>query len=100
MAVKSANVIARVEPNIKSEAEAILEQLGLPVSVVINSLYRQIIMTHGIPFPMTVPSHIRTRDEMTADEFNELIQKGLEQAKADDGMELDDAFDLLRKRIQ
>ena len=100
MAGKSANVIARVEPDIKAEAEAILEQLGLPVSVVINSLYRQIIMTNGIPFPMTVPAQIRTRDEMTAEEFHALLQRGLEQAEADDGMALDDAFASLKKRIR
>ena len=100
MAGKSANVIARVEPDIKAEAEAILEQLGLPVSVVINSLYRQIIMTNGIPFPMTVPAHIRTRDEMTAEEFHALLQRGLDQAEADDGMTLDDAFASLKKRIR
>ena len=40
MASKSANVMARVEPEIKAQAEAVLDQLGLPVSVVINSLYR------------------------------------------------------------
>ena len=100
MARKIANVIARVEPDIKAEAEAILEQLGLPVSVVINSLYRQIIMTNGIPFPMTVPAQIRTRDEMTAEEFHALLQRGLEQAEADDGMALDDAFASLKKRIR
>ena len=45
MATKSANVTARVQPEIKQQAEAILEQLGLPVSVLIDTLYRQIIMT-------------------------------------------------------
>ena len=38
MATKSANVTARVQPEIKQQAEAILEQLGLPVSVLINSM--------------------------------------------------------------
>ena len=47
---KSSNVMARVEPEIKEQAESILSQLGLPVSVLINSLYRQIIMRGGVPF--------------------------------------------------
>lgn len=47
MASKSANVMVRVEPEIKAQAEAVLDKLGLPVSVVINSLYRQIIMQQG-----------------------------------------------------
>ena len=49
MAGKTANVTARVQPEIKQKAEAILDQLGIPVSVLIDSLYRQIIMTNSIP---------------------------------------------------
>jgi len=41
--IKNATVSARVEEDIKNEAEDILQKLGVPVSVVINSLYRQII---------------------------------------------------------
>ena len=50
MAIKTANVLARVEPEIKEKAETILSQLGVPASTVINMLYRQIIMTKSIPF--------------------------------------------------
>ena len=31
MAVKTANVTARIQPNIKEQAEAILARLGIPV---------------------------------------------------------------------
>lgn len=99
MATKSANVMARVEPDVKREAEAILEQLGLPVSVVINTLYRQIIMQNGIPFSMTVPAKLRARDEMTADEFDSIMQKGLAQAEAGEGMSIDAAFEKLSEGI-
>ena len=99
MATKSSNVMARVEPDIKREAEDILEQLGLPVSVLINSLYRQIIMKRGIPFSMTVPSKVITRDEMTDKEFDSMMEKGLAQAKAGEGIDLDSAFDELRRTI-
>ena len=44
---KSSNVMARVEPEIKEQAEGILAQLGLPVSVVINVLCRQTPHTEG-----------------------------------------------------
>ncbi len=39
MATKSANVLARVEPEVKEQAEAILSKLGIPASVAINALY-------------------------------------------------------------
>lgn len=38
MATKTANVLARVEPEIKEKAEAIMSKLGVPASVVINML--------------------------------------------------------------
>ena len=44
MAVKTANVTARIQPEIKEHAEAILEKLGIPVSVFIDMAYRQVIM--------------------------------------------------------
>ena len=50
--MKDSTVSARVENDIKNEAEDILQKLGVPVSVVINSLYRQIIYHHGIPFSL------------------------------------------------
>lgn len=37
MAAKTANVTARIQPNIKEQAEAILERLGIPVSVFIDT---------------------------------------------------------------
>ena len=51
--MKESIVSAYVEINIKTEAENILQELGIPVSVVINSLYRQIIYQRGIPFSLT-----------------------------------------------
>ena len=93
---KSSNVMARVEPEIKEQAENILSQLGLPVSVLINSLYRQIIMRGGVPFSMTVPSHAISRDTMSDADFN-AMSVGLQQAKANESISLNDAMnDLLR----
>ena len=50
--MKDATVSARVQSDIKTEAEEILKNLGIPVPVVINSLYRQIIYKHGVPFEL------------------------------------------------
>ena len=60
--MKDSTVSARVETNIKIEAEDILQKLGVPSSVVINSLYRQIIYHKGIPFSLTVPAEPETID--------------------------------------
>ncbi len=83
MATKSANVLARVEPEVKEQAESIMSQLGLPASVVINALYKQIIMTKSIPFSLSLPKELPTLDSMTTEEFNSIMETGLSQAKAD-----------------
>ena len=96
MANKSANVSVRVAPEIKQQAEAVLEKIGLPVSVLIDTLYRQIIYTGGVPYPMTVP-RLPTRDTMSDQDFDAMMEKGYSQAVAGEGIELDAAFDELRK---
>lgn len=96
MATKSANVTARVQPEIKRQAEAVLEKIGLPVSVLIDTLYRQIIMTGGVPYSLTVPN-LPTRDNMTDAEFNEMMEKGYHQAMTGEGISADEAFEKIRK---
>lgn len=91
MAVKSANVTARVQPEIKQQAEAILAELGLPVSVLIDTLYRQIILTGGVPYPLSVP-RLPTRDSLTDAQFNELLETGYRQAQNGQTVPLDEAF--------
>ena len=50
MATKSANVYARIEPDVKEQAEGILAALGIPASNAINMFYKQIILQRGLPF--------------------------------------------------
>ena len=61
MATKSAKVTDRVQPEIKKQAEAVLERIGLPVSVLIDTLYRQIIMTGGIAYDKAVTDGLKEK---------------------------------------
>ena len=99
MATKTANVTARIQPNIKEQAEAILERLGLPVSVFIDMTYRQVIMRDGVPFSLDIPDKLATRDSITQAEFNTMMQTGLAQAKRNDSLSVDEAFNQLKVEI-
>jgi len=99
MAAKTANVLARVEPDVKEQAESILAQLGVPVSVVINMLYKQIIVTRGIPFSVTLPARPLSREEMDDETFNAIMQEGLAQAMSDDSLPAAEVFAELRHRL-
>ena len=100
MATKTANVMARVEPSVKEQAEAIMEMLGIPASVVINTLYKQIIMTRSIPFPLAVPAVPVARDEMDEAAFNAMMARGMNEAKADKSCAASDVFADLRREMQ
>ena len=98
MATKSANVTARVQPEIKQQAEAVLDRLRLPVSVLIDTLYRQIIMTGGVPYSLTVPK-LPARDGLTDEQFDRMMETGYKQAKAGEGLPVDEAFTKIREGI-
>lgn len=99
MAAKTANVTARIQPNIKEQAETILERLGIPVSVFIDMTYRQVIMRDGVPFSVDIPDKLTTRDTLTKEKFNIIMQEGLTQAKEEDTVSIDEAFAQLQMEI-
>ncbi|MCI8727561.1 MAG: type II toxin-antitoxin system RelB/DinJ family antitoxin [Hungatella sp.] len=92
MAVRSANVNVRVEPDIKKQAEDILDKLGISVSAFINMTYRQVIMKRGIPFSVQLPSEIKTLDTMDDEEFDAMMESGLAQAKRGEAIPCEEAF--------
>lgn len=100
MASKTANVMARVEPQVKEQAEEIMGMLGIPVSVVINTLYKQIIMTRSIPFSLSVPKVPIARDELDDAAFSAMMERGLKEAKADQSRLASDVFADLKREIQ
>ena len=99
MAAKTANVTARIQPEIKQHAEAILDRLGIPVSVFIDMAYRQGIMRDGVPFSLEIPNTLTTRDTLSKAEFDTIMQTGLAQAKEDDSLTVEDAFNQLKAEI-
>lgn len=99
MAAKTANVTARIQPDIKESAEAILDKLGIPVSVFIDMTYRQVIANNGVPFELKVSSKPVTRDVMVDAKFDMVMEKGFMQAKSDDSKSAKEVFVDLRKRV-
>lgn len=99
MAVKCANIGVRVEPDIKAQAEKILEGLGVSASAFINMAYRQVILHNGIPFAVVFPKRIGNREEMTDEEFDNMLEDSLKQAKLGNAVAVEEAFASLRKGL-
>ncbi len=100
MATKTANVLARVEPDVKEEAERIMNQLGVPASVVINMLYKQIILKREIPFALSLPRRPVSREEMSDAQFDAVMRSGMDQARADAARPAADVVSDLKKELR
>ena len=98
MATKSANLYARIEPDVKEKAESILSTLGIPASSAINMFYKQIILQRGLPFEVKIPS-ARPVDISTLSEagFNEELEKGYADMQAGRTKNAKKAFADIRK---
>ena len=97
--MKNATVSARIDYDVKNEAETILQQLGIPVSVVINSLYHQIIYRGGVPFSLTLPREPKTLDALSPEELSAKLAHSYQQSLAGEGRPADEVFDELEKGL-
>ena len=79
----TAAVYARIEPELKTEVEGILAQLGITPSAVVQMLYSQIKLTKGIPFEIKLPTRKPLSiDELTTEQLNAELQKGFDSIQA------------------
>ena len=58
---KTATIRTRIEPDLKTEVEDILAQLGLTASETVHLLYRQIKLQRGLPFDVRMPNPLTVR---------------------------------------
>ena len=76
---RTSNVFARVEPEIKEQAEIVLEKLGIPMSNAVGMFLRQVVMQRGIPFEVKLPAEKPlSLNSMTKEQFDAEIQKGID----------------------
>ena len=81
---KTATLNLRVNPDVKKSAESVLQQLGVPMATAIDMFLKQISLTGGIPFPVTlpkVPDHVNA-DLMSTAEIRVLLDEGLDDIEA------------------
>jgi len=75
---RTSNVFARVDPEIKDQAEQVLNQLGIPMSNAIGLFLRQVVLQRGIPFEMKLPEKkLPDYNSMTDEQFDAAIMRGM-----------------------
>lgn len=98
MAAKSANLYARIEPELKEQAESILSTLGISSSNAINMFYRQIVLKGGIPFELKVPSEkVINMNNLSEEQLNTELEKGYSDIKAGRTKPASKVFEDIRK---
>jgi DNA-damage-inducible protein J len=70
---KSASIHARIEPELKEEAEAILKGLGLNATQAITLFYQQIRLSRGLPFVLRIPNEITRQTLEDTDARKDLV---------------------------
>jgi DNA-damage-inducible protein J len=75
---KTAVISARIDPELKRDAEEVFKELGLTASQAITLFYKQVELERGLPFLVRLPNDVtaealeqaRTRQELES--FNTL----------------------------
>lgn len=96
---KSANLYARIEPEVKEQAEAILNALGIPASNAITMFYKQVILQRGLPFEVKLPEHPLDVSHMTVEQIDSELEKGYAQMNAGQSIPAKQAFDDIRGEL-
>jgi DNA-damage-inducible protein J len=65
---KTAMIRARTDSHLKEKVEEIFDELGINATSAINIFYRQVLLSHGLPFEVKLP--------------NATTQKAMKNAKA------------------
>jgi DNA-damage-inducible protein J len=78
--MKTAIINARIEPELKSQVENILKEVGLNATQAITLFYKQVLLNNGIPFDIKIP--------------NDETQKAIEDARQNKNMHLTTLEDL------
>lgn len=86
MSHKNKKIQVNVNRQLANEAEAVINEIGLTPTVVINALYKQIVATGKIPLNLSL-----TPEQMTALKIREL-SKNKPVRKISNEKELEDFF--------
>lgn len=91
---KSMTLNLRVNPVVKQQAEDVLKQLGIPMATAIDMYLRQIKLTGGIPFSVSLPKAPAAinADAMNADQLRMELMAGYDDLQAGNVQDAGEAF--------
>jgi addiction module RelB/DinJ family antitoxin len=96
---KTTTLNLRINPDVKKKAEIILTQLGVPLATAVDMFLKQIALTGGIPFAITLPKAPASvnADLMSVSEIREKLQDGLADIESGNATPAREAFQKFRE---
>lgn len=70
---KTAMVRARLEPELKNNAERVFHRIGLNATQAISLFYKQVELRNGLPFSVVIPGATTKRTFEATDEGRDLV---------------------------
>ena len=97
---KTATLNLRVNPDVKENAESVLEKLGIPMATAIDMYLKQISLVGGIPFSVVLPKTASTvdTDMMSVEEIHRKLEKGYADIEKGNVEDAASAFATFRDR--
>ena len=54
---KTSAMTIRIDPEVKHQADEVLQYLGMTTSEAVTVFLRQVILNNGLPFPVRIPAY-------------------------------------------
>lgn len=75
-------VYARIDTELKDQAEEILAKLGITPSSLIQMTYSQVVLNNGLPFEVRIPARVPVAiGSLTKEELDAELEKGMKSIK-------------------
>ena len=97
--MKTASVYARIDEDLKTQAEAVFARLGIPVSVAINMFYSQVAMRQAIPFPLSAVPAPAALEDLTTEQLDRKLDAAYQSAQNGEGRPASTVFHDLEKEF-
>lgn len=81
---KTTSVFTRVTPELKDQAEKVLNKLQIPMSTALNMFLQQVVEQQGIPFEVKLHHQPANFSSLSKQQFDQEIQKGFTDFKNGD----------------
>ena len=78
---KGANIIVRVDSQLKQQAESLFQEMGMNMSMAINIFLKQAVKDQGIPFTITNKPNRQTQKAIKSSQKRKKLSKEFENVE-------------------